>query len=163
MTKREQSHIVAFSADQMFDLVADVERYPEFVPYCSGLRVLRKTGPVDSEQITAQMIVQYKIFREQFKCRVNLNRSDLEIRVAYVDGPIQTLNNLWRFTDLEDGQSRVDFAIDFEFKSFVLQQLSNRVFEKAFTHMSDAFVERAKVVYDDNPARSKQAGTEKIA
>jgi len=152
MVQREQSHIVPFTAEQMFDLVADVERYPDFVPYCTGLRVLRRKGPPDTAEITAQMIVQYKIFREQFKCRVNLDRDEKVIRVSYMEGPIRKLDNLWRFTDLEGNKSRVDFFIDFEFKSFVLQQLTNRVFDKAFMYMSDAFVERANEVYREEPA-----------
>ncbi len=147
MAQREQSHLVPFSAQQMFDLVADIEDYPAFVPYCTGLRVLKRKGDRDHGEITAQMIVQYKIFREQFKCRVKLDRPNLAIHVDYVEGPIRTLKNCWGFVDLAEGGSRVDFAIDFEFKSFVLQQLSNRVFDKAFTHMSDAFVTRAHALY----------------
>jgi len=147
MAQREQFHIVPFTAAQMFDLVADIETYPAFVPYCTGLRVLRRKGEPETAEITAQMIVQYRIFREQFKCRVQLDQPNLTIHVDYVEGPIRTLKNRWRFTDLAEGGSRVDFAIDFEFKSFVLQQLSNRVFDKAFTHMSDAFVTRAHALY----------------
>jgi len=154
MTKRQQKDVVPFSAEDMFKLVADIDRYPEFVPYCTGLRVLkRKSLEQGREEILAQMLVQYKVFREQFKCIIKLDPNNNRINVCYVEGPIKKLDNIWHFKDLPNKkgqeQSEVDFQIDFEFKSFLLQKLSNAVFDKAFTFMSDAFVARAHQVYGD--------------
>ena len=150
MTHRAQTHIVPFPADHMFQLVADVERYPEFVPYCTGLRVLNRRMDGAKDVITAEMLVQYKVFRERFKCEVRLDRASKHIDVHYIEGPIRKLDNAWQFTDLDNGQSEIRFEIEFAFKNFLMQKLSNAVFDKAFTYMSDAFVGRAHEVYGNS-------------
>ena len=152
MTKRVKTHRVPFTAKDMFALVANVEQYPAFVPYCTNLRVLKRFAIPRGEGITAQMLVQYKVFREQFKCDVQILPEDQEIRVRYIEGAFRKLDNLWRFRDLEDGHSEVYFEVDFEFRNFVLQSVATAVFEKAFKYMSDAFVERAHVVYGRSKA-----------
>lgn len=148
MTARRTKTIVPYSAEEMFDLVADIERYPEFIPYCRTLRVLTSDVAEGQGVITAEMIVSYHAFREKFKSEVTLDRAHLKIEAAYLEGPFRKLHNLWRFRDTDDG-SEVDFTIDFEFRSFILQGLSKAVFEKVFERMTDAFVERAHQVYGD--------------
>lgn len=146
MTSRRTKTIVPYAAEEMFDLVADVEKYPEFIPHCLKLRVVSSTVAEGSGEIETEMIVSYRAFRERFRSRVALDRPALKIDVAYVEGPFRRLVNRWRFRDLAEG-SEVDFGIDFEFRSFLLQATAAAVFERAFARMSDAFVERAAVVY----------------
>jgi len=147
VTARRTSAAVPFTAEQMFSLVADVERYPEFLPWCAGLRIVSRRADDSCEIVTADMIVAYKVFREQFRSLVRLDRDRLRIEVDYVDGPFRSLKNEWAFQDRSEGGSIVDFAIEFEFRSFLLQHAAHSVFEKAFLRMSEAFVERANAVY----------------
>ncbi|MGE0183343.1 MAG: type II toxin-antitoxin system RatA family toxin [Parvularculaceae bacterium] len=147
MTSRRTSTNVPYSSAQMFALVADVERYPEFLPWCVALRIANRRREEGVEFITADMIVSYKVFRERFRSLVRLDEASMRIDVDYIDGPFRSLTNAWAFTDLPDGGSRVDFAIAFEFRSLLLQATAQTAFEKAFVKMSDAFVERASLVY----------------
>ncbi len=129
----------------MFALVADVERYPEFLPWCVGLRIIEENQKAGT--LTADMIVAYKVFRERFRSRVRLDPENRRIEAAYVDGPFRNLENRWRFTDKPEGGSVIDFEIAFEFKNFLLQATAQAVFDKAFSRMSEAFVKRADEVY----------------
>lgn len=131
----------------MFALVADVERYPEFLPWCLALRVVSRLedGPV--EVLIADMVVGYRVFREQFRSLVRIDSERLRINVDHVDGPFRSLTNAWRFEERSEGGSVVDFEIAFELKNLILQATAQAVFEKAFFRMSDAFVERADAVY----------------
>lgn len=147
MTGRRTQTDVPYKAAEMYDLVADVERYPDFLPWCVALRVMTRTAEAGAEALTADMIVAYKVFRERFRSRVRLDRARLAIDVDYMDGPFRTLTNAWRFADLPEGGSRVFFEIDFEFRNIVLQATARQVFDKAFSRMSDAFVMRAEEVY----------------
>jgi coenzyme Q-binding protein COQ10 len=130
----------------MFDLVADIQSYPEFIPYCRALRILTSTVVEGEGEMTAEMIVAYRAFRETFRSRVMLNRQDFRIEAHYLEGPFRKLHNFWRFSDVDEG-AEIDFTIDFEFKSLILQGLSGAVFERVFARMSDAFVARAHEVY----------------
>lgn len=130
----------------MFSLVAEVEAYPDFIPYCIGLRVLSSRVSEGQGELTADMLVAYKAFREKFRTRVELDKSQGRIEAHYLDGPFRKLHNLWRFKDTQEG-SEIDFSIDFEFRSFFLQAAAAAVFERAFVKMSDAFVSRAHEVY----------------
>ncbi len=147
MTERRTTTTVPYSAAQMFDLVADVEKYPEFLPWCVALRVVAREAVEGSWLLTADMVVAYKVFRERFRSRVLLDRGEGKIEVDYIDGPFQNLHNRWRFTDLTEGGSRIDFEIAFEFRNVVLQAAARSVFDKAFARMSEAFVRRAEAVY----------------
>lgn len=133
----------------MFNLVADIERYPAFLPWCVALRVVDKRQAPPHDFLTADMIVAYKVFRERFRSEVKLDAARREIEVEYVDGPFRTLKNRWNFTDQPAGGCEVDFYIEFEFRNFFLHATAQSVFEKAFARMSDAFVERARVVYGE--------------
>jgi coenzyme Q-binding protein COQ10 len=130
----------------MFDLVADVERYPEFIPHCLALRVVSREVVDGTGRMEADMVVAYRAFRERFRSRVDLDRTRLSIDVDYVEGPFRRLANHWRFRDAPGG-SEVDFVIDFEFRNIILQATAAAVFERAFARMSEAFVARAAVVY----------------
>lgn len=140
---------VPYTAAQMFDLVADVDRYPEFLPWCIALRIVDRDVTAGKGVLTADMVAAYKMFRERFRSRVMLDKEAGLIDVDYIDGPFRSLHNIWRFIDKPEGGSIVDFEIAFEFRNFLLQATAQAVFDKVFSRMSDAFIERAAVVYGD--------------
>lgn len=128
----------------MLDLVADVERYPEFLPYCQDLKVLRRLEAPDGRTIlTARMTVGYAMVRETFTSRVTVDRERRRILVEYIDGPFRHLENRWIFTDTDPGASTVDFSIDYAFKSRTFELLAGAVFDKLFRRMAESFEERA--------------------
>ena len=138
---------VTFTAEQMYALVADVERYPEFLPMCTGL-VVNARNPVNGgEELTARMSVGYKALSESFATRVVLKPNDSVIDVSYLNGPFKHLDNRWRFVSLDSGGSVVDFFIDYEFKSPMLGLLAGTVFDQAFRKFAEAFEDRAREVY----------------
>ena len=133
----------------MFDLVADVERYPEFVPLCTALRVRsRKAGGEGRETLIADMSVGYKMIRERFTSRVVLDKPRLRVVVEYIDGPFSHMENIWTFRE-EPGPSRslVTFFIDYEFRGRILGSLMGGMFDAAFRKFSQAFEERANNLY----------------
>ena len=136
-------------AEQMFDLVADVERYPEFVPLCKSLKVRsRKADDDGREMLIAGMTVGYKLIRETFTSRVTLDKPGLKVRVEYIDGPFSHLENIWTFKDETEGEgSRVCFFIDYDFKSRTLGALMGSMFEVAFRKFARAFEQRADAIY----------------
>ena len=139
---------VRHSAQQMYDLVADVERYPEFLPLCESLRVLRRQdGPDGSEVLIAQMGVGYKAIREHFTTRVSLDPAGHRIVAEYIDGPFRHLENRWLFKDDRPGTCAVDFYITYEFKNRALGLLMGSMFDRAFRKFTDAFEGRAARVY----------------
>lgn len=131
----------------MYALVADIERYPEFLPWCVALRVVSRREEPPVAFATADMIAAYGAFREKFRTIVRLDRPGRRIDVAYVEGPFRTLTNAWAFEERSDGGSTIDFLIEFEFKSLVLQATAKAMFERVFLKMSDAFVARAGSIY----------------
>lgn len=133
---------------QMFDLVADVERYPEFVPLCERLVVRERSGDLaKTEIIVADMTVGYKLIRESFSSRVTLDRPKLEILVEYLDGPFSHLENRWKFRPEHERLSEVDFFIAYEFRSRMLGFVMGAMFEAAFRRFAEAFECRADRVY----------------
>ena len=147
MPQFSTSRRVQHSAENMFELVADVERYPEFVPLCQAMRVRSHTTEGGREVITVTMTVAYKMLRESFTSRVLLDRGGQEICVSYLDGPFKHLENVWSFRPAGDGLCEVGFNIAYEFRSRVLQSLMGAVFDKAFRKFADAFEKRADQVY----------------
>ncbi|MCL4672176.1 MAG: type II toxin-antitoxin system RatA family toxin [Sphingomonadaceae bacterium] len=141
---REQ-RTVPYSAAQMFDLVADVARYREFLPWVVATRVRSNS---DSEMV-ADMVVGFKNLRESFTSRVLKRRPD-EIEVIYVDGPLRDLDNVWRFADLPDGGCRIDFDVQFSFRNRVFEALAGQYFDRAFRKMVEAFEARAHALYGNN-------------
>ena len=133
----------------MFALVADVERYPEFVPLCRALKVCRREkSEAGIETLIADMEVGYKAIRETFASRVGLDRPRLKIVVEYVDGPFRRLENVWDFRDgPQERGSTVEFFIAYEFRSRVLGALMGAMFDAAFRKFSAAFEARADAVY----------------
>jgi coenzyme Q-binding protein COQ10 len=143
---------VHHAASDMFDLVADVDRYPEFVPLCQSLTVRKRTREGGKDVIVADMTVAYKLIRETFTSRVTLDRPNMEILVEYLEGPFRRLNNRWRFHALERRLCDVDFFIAYEFRSRTLGMLMGAVFDAAFRRFSSAFERRADEVYGVKPA-----------
>jgi coenzyme Q-binding protein COQ10 len=139
---------VRHSATDMFDLVADVERYPEFVPLCSVLKVRehRATGE-GVETIVADMTVSFKIIRESFRSRVTLDRPKLQILVEYLQGPFSHMENSWTFKAEGDKVCEVGFFIDYEFRSRTLGMLMGGMFDAAFRRFAAAFEARADEIY----------------
>ena len=139
---------VLHSAPEMFDLVADVERYPEFVPLCRALKVRQRTPKPDgSEIVVADMTVSFKLVREIFTSRVTLNRPNRKILVEYVRGPFSHLENRWSFEPKSDNSCDVSFFISYEFKSRMLAVLMGTMFDAAFQRMAMAFEKRADAIY----------------
>ena len=139
---------VRHSAAEMFDLVADVERYPEFVPLCRSLRVRKRTpGDGGREVLVADMTVAYKLMRETFTSRVTLDKPNLKIQVEYLDGPFSHLDNRWTFRPVSEAACEVEFFIAYEFKSRVLGLLMGAMFDAAFRRFAEAFERRADAVY----------------
>jgi coenzyme Q-binding protein COQ10 len=143
---------VHHAAAAMFDLVADVEHYPEFVPLCRSLRVRKRLQEGDKDVIVADMTVAYKLIRETFTSRVTLDRPNLEILVEYLEGPFRRLNNRWNFRAVADQVSDVEFFITYEFRSRTLGMLMGTVFDAAFRRFASAFERRADQVYGTQPA-----------
>ncbi|NIX77470.1 type II toxin-antitoxin system RatA family toxin [Microvirga terricola] len=147
MPSFRSSRPVKHTPAQMFALVADVERYPEFLPLCDALHIVRRAQSGEGiETIVAAMTVGYKAIRESFTSRVTLDNPRLRIQVEYIDGPFKYLENRWTFRETPTG-SDVEFYINYEFKSFALGLLMGSVFDKAFHKFAEAFEKRADVIY----------------
>jgi coenzyme Q-binding protein COQ10 len=139
---------VRHSAEKMFDLVADVERYPEFVPLCQSLKVRQRTTNADgTETIVADMTVAFQLVRETFTSRVTLDGPNRKIMVEYLKGPFSKLENRWTFEPKTDASCDVGFFIAYEFKSRMLAVLMGAMFDAAFQRFAAAFEKRADVVY----------------
>jgi coenzyme Q-binding protein COQ10 len=140
---------VRHRAEQMFDLVADVERYPEFVPLCRSLTVRsRRPGGEGRETLIADMSIGYKMIRERFTSRVVLDKPRLRVVVEYIDGPFSHMENIWTFRDEPTQKcSLVTFFIDYEFRSRMLGAVMGSMFDAAFRRFSQAFEERADKLY----------------
>lgn len=151
MTNFSTTRLVQHSPADMFALVADVERYPEFVPLCEALKITARRRESEDEVLIARMTVAYKIVRESFASRVVLKRAQNLILVDYLDGPFRKLENRWRFLPAGEGACMVDFYIDYEFRSRAFQLLAGAVFDKAFRKFADAFQARADAIYGPRP------------
>ena len=140
-THAEKRHL-PYRPEQLFDLVAGVERYPEFLPWCKAARITSRDGDV----FYADLVVAFKVFRERFRSKVTLHPKT-QIDVEYIDGPFRYLNNHWRFETAPDGHCIVDFYVDFEFRSRILQNLIGLLFNEAVSRMVGAFEARARALY----------------
>lgn len=147
MPTHAEIRTVPYSAQQMYDLVADVGAYPEFLPWCAAARIRKRTPTETGERIDADLVISFKVFREKFGSRVTLDHQNMRVDVVYLDGPFKYLNNHWHFTDLPEGGCSVDFFVDFEFKSKVLQSLIGVVFNEAMLRIVRAFEDRADTLY----------------
>jgi len=146
---------VRHAAADMFDLVADVEKYPQFVPLCQSLRVRSRAAKGEGvEVLTASMTVAYKLIQQTFTSRVTLDKPNLKIVVEYLDGPFSRMQNRWSFKPTGDDTCEVEFYIDYEFRSRTFGMLMGAVFDTVFRKMAAAFEERADKVYG---ARTRDA------
>lgn len=146
---------VRHAAIDMFNLVADVERYPEFVPLCESLTVRRRAESGEGiEVLTARMTVAYKLLRETFTSQVTLDRPRLQIQVEYLDGPFSHLDNRWTFRALQPQGSEIDFFIAYEFRSRTLGFVMGAVFDAAFRRFAGAFEQRADEMFGNGNAAS---------
>ena len=136
-----------YSAQQMYDLVADVGNYPEFLPWNSAARVRSRTPQPDgSEVMEADLVISFKVFREKFVSRVVLWPDDRKINIKYLDGPFKHMISVWKFTETENGCA-VEFHVDFEFRNRLLQSAAGLFFYDAMQRIVRAFERRAKVLY----------------
>ncbi len=142
MPTHAEQRILPHTPEQLYALVADVERYPEFLPWAVACRIRKRQDPV----IWADLVIGFKMIRERFTSKVTLNPNGRRIDVEYVDGPFHYLNNHWHFEAHPDGCA-VDFFVDFEFKNKVLQTIIGALFNEAVRRMVAAFENRAKQLY----------------
>ncbi|MGH6736964.1 MAG: type II toxin-antitoxin system RatA family toxin [Methyloceanibacter sp.] len=143
----EIKHPVAHSADEMYALVAHVEDYPQFLPLVEALKVKRRTKVGDKETLIATMTVGYRLIRESFTTKVELDREARMIFVEYLDGPFSHLENRWKFVPRAGGGSDIDFYIAYSFRSHLFERLVGGLFDKAVRKYTDAFEARADEVY----------------
>ncbi len=142
MPSHAEKKILPFTPEQMFDMVADVGAYPEFLPWCIATRVRSS----DETHLVADMVIGFKVFREQFTSRVTLERPGV-IHVEYERGPFKYLKNQWNFSKSQEGGCLVDFSVEFEFRSQLLEMAIGKVFTEAVHRMVSAFEKRASVLY----------------
>ena len=147
MPQFETRRIVRHTPKQMFDLVADVESYPQFLPLCEALNVRSRKERDEKLLMVADMTVGYKAIRETFTTQVLLNAPELIIDVKYIDGPFRYLDNRWRFEETPEGGCAINFFIDYEFKSRILGAVMGSMFDRAFRMFAEAFEARADKIY----------------
>lgn len=145
MPRHEETRDLPFAANDLFDLVADVKSYPDFLPWCRNARLYRQR----EDGFMADLVIGFKIYKETFTSRVRLDRPR-HIHVDYIRGPLRYLKNDWWFEEQVDGRTNVHFIVDFEFKNPVFQRLVGLLFEEAVSHMVSAFEERARKVLPRN-------------
>lgn len=143
MPTHAEKRPLPYTPDQLFDLVADVERYPEFLPWCVGARIRKRDGDV----FFADLVIGFKMIRERYTSKVSLDRDAKRIDVVYTEGPFQYLNNHWAFIPNDDGTTTIDFFVDFEFKSKILQKVIGTLFNEAVKLMVGAFEKRANQLH----------------
>ncbi|MDH7800690.1 MULTISPECIES: type II toxin-antitoxin system RatA family toxin [unclassified Rhizobium] len=149
MPQFETHRLVKHSPDRMYDLVADVEKYPQFLPLCEALVIRSRKERDGKVLLVADMTVGYKAIRETFTTQVLLNPAERAIDVKYIDGPFKFLDNRWRFEAAEGGGSAVHFFIDYEFKNRLLGAVMGSMFDRAFRMFAEAFETRADKIYAD--------------
>ena len=149
MTAHRETRHLPYDADLMFRVVADIERYPEFLPWVLALRVKSRSVEEGREVLIAEMAVGYGALRERYTSRVTIDPAVRSIDVVEIAGPFKRLENHWRFTPAEGG-CEVDFAIAFEFHNRLLQLTAGKAFEQVLLKMTDAFAARAKAMAQDS-------------
>lgn len=142
MPTHSESRIVPYSSEQLFDLVMDIEKYPEFLPWCLGARINRSA----KNDLDADVVIGYKIFREKFSSRVHFTKPK-SVEVEYLKGPMRHLHNKWTFKDMKANQCRVDFYVDFSLKTRLMEGLVDQFFQRALVKMINAFELRAMEIY----------------
>ena len=146
MPKHSETRFMPYTAQQMYDLVADVGAYPKFLPWCAAARIRSVTPEGDAQVMAADLVISFKVFRERFGSRVTLWPADRKIDTEYLDGPFRYMKSNWAFADVEGG-CEVAFFVDFEFKNAVLQKIIGVVFNEAMQRIVRAFERRAAKLY----------------
>ena len=146
MPAHKEIREVGHSPQQLFDLVSDIEKYPEFLPWCIGVRIRERGTAGENKIIVADVLISYKMFRERFRSRVEINPKTRSIDVEYLSGPFRHLDNHWKF-EPHGGGTRVNFAVDFEFKSRMLERMVSGLFDRAVHKVVTAFFDRADELY----------------
>ena len=146
MPKHSETRSLPYTAQQMYDLVADVEAYPQFLPWCAAARIRSREAEGAVEVMEADLVISFKVFREKFGSRVTLMPEDMKIDTEYLDGPFKYMKSNWAFTDTAEGCD-VSFHVDFEFRNAVLQKLIGVVFNEAMLRIVRAFERRAAALY----------------
>ncbi|MEK9977824.1 MAG: type II toxin-antitoxin system RatA family toxin [Paracoccaceae bacterium] len=146
MPTHSEVRSLPYSAGQMYALVADVERYSEFLPWCSAARIRQRVHKVESEILVADLVISFKVFREKFGSRVTLWENMHKIDTEYLDGPFKYMQSNWSFSDTDEGCD-VEFFVDFEFKNAILQRIIGVVFNEAMQRIVRAFETRAAELY----------------
>ena len=148
MPTHSETKILKYKPEQMFDLVADVNSYPKFLPWCSASRIHSRIMIGKNEILEADLVISFKVFREKFASKVTLIRSENQILTEYINGPFKRMHSTWHFKSLEFG-SEVSFYVDFEMKSAVLQKIVGVVFNEAMQRVLSAFENQAEALYAD--------------
>ena len=146
MTSHAETKYLPYTAKEMFDLVADISSYPEFLPWCAAARVRKEIQKGVVKQIEADLVISFKVFREKFGSRVLLDASKFTIETEYLDGPFRHMQSVWSFNNSEQG-CEVNFNVDFEFKNVMLQSIIGLVFNDAMQRIVRAFERRAADLY----------------
>ncbi len=147
MPAHSETRTLPFTADQMYALVGDVARYPEFIPWTAAARIRSVTDQGDHREMLADLVVGFKMFRERFGSRVVLWDEKKKIDTEYIDGPFKHMISHWQFRDLDEGGCEVAFDVDFEFKNKLLQGAAGMFFTEAMTRIVRAFETRAEALY----------------
>lgn len=143
MPTHAEKRVLPYSPDQLYRLVAEIERYPEFLPWCLAVRIRKRTGAL----VVADLVIGFKMIRERFTSQVTLDPETRLIDVKYIEGPLRYMNNHWRFEEHPDG-CLIDFFVDFEFRSRIMRKLMEPLFNEAVRRMVAAFEARAKDLYE---------------
>ena len=152
MSNHHEIKRLPYTAQQMYDLVADVPRYPEFLPWNSAARIRSRTAVPEGEVLDAELVISFKVFREKFGSRVRLIPARHRIETEYLDGPFRHLQSTWAFRDLPTGGCEVDFEVDFEFRNAILRAVIGMVFNDAMQRIVRAFERRAAALYGGHQA-----------
>ena len=151
MTSHSETRVLPYSAQQMYDLVADVARYPEFLPWTSAARIRSVTERGDHEEMLADLVISFKLFRESFASRVRLYPDQKRIETEYIEGPFKQMQSVWGFRDVAGGAVEVSFSTDFEFRNRLLQKAAGVFFFEAMRQVVRAFEKRAQQLYGTRP------------
>ena len=154
MPTHSENRFMPFTAQQMYDLVADVNAYPKFLPWCAAARVRSTTPQGEAVVMEADLVISFKVFRERFGSRVTLWPDQQKIDTEYLDGPFKYMKSNWSFKDVEGG-CEVAFFVDFEFKNAMLQRIIGLVFNEAMQRIVRAFLDRANALYGADKSSAK--------
>jgi len=152
MPRHSETRHLPYTPEQLFDLVADVERYNEFLPWVVAVRI----RSASEKEIVADLVVGFSAFKERFTSRVSLDKPH-RIHVDYIEGPLKYLRNEWRFDPAPDGGTNLYFSVDFAFRSRIFQALAGEMFDRALRRMTDAFERRAAALYGIKSSSAQSA------